>query len=94
MQNLLLRHCREKCRLTEEKTAARAGMSPARYRRLEAGEGLMSTMESEMLGPVLKAKPDYLWQSSAQLESLAVAQELVQLHKDKIRFITAPAQGR
>jgi hypothetical protein len=88
MQNLLLLHCRDKCRLSAAKIAARAAIDPDRYRRLESGEALMSTTESERLARVLKTKPDLLWQSSAQLESLAVAQELVQLHKEKIRALT------
>jgi transcriptional regulator with XRE-family HTH domain len=90
MQNLLLFYCREKSMITAEKIAARAGIDIVRYRKLESGQALMSTGESERLATVLKVNADLLWQSSAQLESLAVAQELVQLHKEKIKTLTRP----
>jgi hypothetical protein len=88
MQNILLRHCRETSRLTEKLLTTRAGLTLQRYHVLEAAEALMTVTESKALGKVFNIDPSYLWQSSAQLEQLITARELVHLQQKRIDTLT------
>lgn len=88
MQNFLLRHCREQSRLAEKQIAVKAGLTIKRYQALEACEALMTDTESKVLGKLFNIQPHYLWQSSAQLDQLQNAFELLHLQKERINNLT------
>lgn len=76
MQNLLLRHIRQKAYYSPEQTALAIGIELSTYLAIENGELVLSMAHSEHLGGLFDIDPEVLHASSLQLEMLNIAQEL------------------
>ena len=82
MQNLLLLHLREQKGITVKEIEQKTGIPSSRYAEYEQGATALSNTDAELLSCLLRVKPSYLKEYSAQLEYFSYAKSMLEL-KDK-----------
>jgi transcriptional regulator with XRE-family HTH domain len=89
VNNLLLRHLRQKAHFTEEKTAEVLGIDLAAFQAIEKGVMPLSREHAEELSNLFDMDPEVLYASSLQLEMVQVSQELIKRQNFYIEMLTA-----
>jgi DNA-binding XRE family transcriptional regulator len=89
MENLLLRHIRQKAFYNPEQAAMAAGIDQSTYLAIERGELPLSMCHAEALGQIFDIDPKVLHAVSHQVEMLRMKDELVKRQNYTIKILTA-----
>jgi transcriptional regulator with XRE-family HTH domain len=77
MENIIMRFCRETHKYSYAHIAKHLGITATEYRKLEKGEKMITSEQTDLLGRLYKLNGDNFFQAALQLQDLLSKSEII-----------------